>query len=309
MCYTPAELVRQASVSQPRAARCFGRGSAALWRRAFILSLYALLLTACVSSVAAQSASNAVPLSLEQVLKLSQAGVSEDLIITTIKKNGKPFDLSPDEILVLKKSGLSDTVIEFLLDPSRAYTPPAPKPPAPPPAPPLKEAPAKKYPYDPNAAHVPDEPGLYTFVKGSLAKIDIRMLLGEKEGGFLLKKGKSLAYLVGPSAKLRVPEGSSVFYIRLADGKGIEELLLVALEHKNDRREFDPGPGPKPELKPEMLKQFDSLEVGPALYRLTPAKLSAGEYLFYLSGSAEPAKGNFGKGYDFGVDAPIRERH
>jgi hypothetical protein len=309
MYYTPAELVGEASARQPRAARRFGCGSATLWGQAFTLTLYVLLLAGSVSSLAAQSASNAVPLSLEQVLKLSQAGVSEDLIITAIKKNGKPFDLSTDEILVLKKSGLSDTVIEFLLDPSRPYTPPAPKAPEPPPTPQPKPVPAKKYPDDPNAARVPADPGLYTFPKGSLAKVDVRMLLGEKEGGFLLKKGKSLAYLVGPSAKLRVSEGAPVFYIRLAEGKGIEELLLVTLEHKNDRREFDPGPGPKPELKPEMLKQFDSLEVGPALYRLTPAKLSAGEYLFFLSGSAEPAKGNFGKGYDFGVDAPIREKH
>jgi hypothetical protein len=275
----------------------------------FTLSLYVLLVAASVSRLAAQSTPNGVPLSLEQVLKLAQAGVSEDLIITTIKKNGKSFDLSPDEILVLKKSGLSDTVIEFLLDPSRPYTPPAPKAPEPPPAPQPKPLPAKKYPDDPNAARVPADPGLYTFLKGSLAKVDIRMLLGEKEGGFLLKKGKSLAYLVGPAAKLRVTESAPLFYIRLADAKEIEGLLLVTLEHKNDRREFDPGPGPKPELKPEMLKQFDSLEVGPALYRLTPVKLSAGEYLFYLSGSAEPAKGNFGKGYDFGVDAPIREKH
>jgi hypothetical protein len=276
--------------------------------REFTLILYVLLPGASVSTVSAQSAPNGVPLSLDQVLKLSQAGVSEDLIITTIRKNGKPFDLSPDEILVLKKSGISETVIEFLLDPSRPYTPPAPKPVEQPPAPTPKPVPDKKYPDDPNTARVPTDPGLYSFLRGSPAKVDIRMLLGQKEGGFLLKKAKSLAYLVGPSAKLRVPEGVTTFYIKLAEGKGIEELLLVALERKNDRRELDPGQGPKPELKPEALRQFDSLEVGPGLYRLTPAKLSSGEYLFYLSGTAEPAKGNYGKGYDFGVDAPIREK-
>jgi hypothetical protein len=275
---------------------------------AFTLTLYVLLLGASVSSAAPQSPPNGVPLSLEQVLKLSQAGVSEDLIITAIKKNGKPFDLSSDEILELKKSGISDTVIEFLLDPSHPYTPPAPKPPEPPQTPQPKPVPDKKYPDDPNAARVPSDQGLYSFPRGSLAKVDTRMLLGEKEGGFLLKKGKSLAYLIGPSAKLRVAEVSPVFYIRLAEGKGIEELLLVALERKNDRRELNPGPGPKPELRPEALRPFDSLEVGPGLYRLTPAKLSSGEYLFYLSGTAEPAKGNYGKGYDFGVDAPIREK-
>lgn len=43
----------------------------------FTLTLYVLLMAAFVSNLAAQSAPNSVPLSLEQVLKLSQAGVSE----------------------------------------------------------------------------------------------------------------------------------------------------------------------------------------------------------------------------------------
>ena len=93
--------------------------------------------------------------------------------------------------------------------------------------------------------------------------------------------------------------------MRMPDGKGIEELLLVALDRKNDRRELDMGPpAPKPELKPETIRQFDSLEVGAGLYRLAPAALKAGEYVFFLIGTAEPPKGNYGKGYDFGLEPP-----
>ena len=137
-------------------------------------------------------------------------------------------------------------------------------------------------------------------------KVEIKVLLGEQAGPglgkVLLKKSKVIAYLVGPTSKVRVPEGTPVFYIRLPEGKAIEDLLLVALDLKNDRRELDVGPpGPKPQLKPEALRQFDSLEVGPALYRLSPVKISKGEFMFYLNGSAEPAKGNYGKGYDFGA--------
>ena len=80
-------------------------------------------------------------------------------------------------------------------------------------------------------------------------------------------------------------------------------MLLVALEKKRDRREIDMGPpGPKPELKAAALRQFDSLEVGPRLFRLSPGQLAKGEYLFYFIGSAEPAKSNLGKGYDFGIE-------
>ena len=280
-----------------------------VFRAIFTLALYVLFAWASVSPAAAQPASGAVPLSLEQVLKLSQAGVSEDLIIATIKKNGKPFDLSPDEILELRKRGVSDTVIEFLLDPTRPDTPSGPKSVAPAPTA-AKPVPAKRYPPDANASRVPADPGLYSFPQGSLIQIEIKKLLGEKEGGIvLLKKSKSIAYLLGPAAKARFPEGAPVFYLRLPEGK-IEEVLLVAMDRKSDRRELDPGPpGPKPEIKPEALRQFDSLEVGPGLYRLTPAKLAKGEYLLYLTGTAEPAKGDYGKGYDFGADAPIGEKH
>jgi hypothetical protein len=265
---------------------------------------YVLLLGASVSLTAAQPAQRTVPLSVEEVVRLTKSGVSENVIITEIKRNGKPFDLNADEILVLKKSGVSDTVINYLLDPSQPYTPPPPPKPAEAPAPP--KAPPKKYPEDANASKVPPDPGLYSFPNGSLVQSDIKILLGEGSGAskLLKKKGKATAYLVGPAAKTRVPEGNPVFYIRLPQGTGIEEVLLVALERKNDRREFEVG-----EIKPEVLRQFDPLEVGPSLYRLTPAKLNPGEYLFYLNGSAEPAKGNFGKGYDFGTGTVPEGKH
>jgi hypothetical protein len=143
--------------------------------------------------------------------------------------------------------------------------------------------------------------------------VDIKLLLGEKEGAglgkVLMKKGKVVAYMLGAAAKTRVIEASPVFYLRLAEGKGIEEVLLVMLEKKNDRRELAMGPpGPKPELKPETMRQFDALEVGAGLFKVTPANLAKGEYLFYLMGSAEPAKGNYGKGYDFSVQPPQAEK-
>jgi hypothetical protein len=35
-------------------------------------------------------------------------------------------------------------------------------------------------------------------------------------------------------------------------------------------------------------------------------KLTKGEYMFFLLGSAEPPKGSYGKGYDFGIETPQR---
>jgi len=67
-------------------------------------------------------------LTIEEVLRLSKAPVADELIIARVKRNGKAFDLNTDEILVLKKSGVSETVIKYLLDPSLPYSTPAPAP-------------------------------------------------------------------------------------------------------------------------------------------------------------------------------------
>jgi hypothetical protein len=118
-----------------------------------------------------------------------------------------------------------------------------------------------------------------------------------------MKKGKTIAYLIGPASRTRSKCPAPVFYARLPEGKEIEELLLVTLSEKNGRRELNTGSsGSKLQLKPEQMRPYESLEVGPRLFRLTPPKLDTGEYLFLFLGSADPTKGIYGKGYDFGVD-------
>jgi hypothetical protein len=234
------------------------------------------------------------------VVKLTRAKFSEDIIITKIKKNGKPFDLSTEELLDLKKEGVTENVIKYLLDPSLPYIPPAaPSPKIAPQAAP--GAPLKQYPADSFASLVPQEPGLYSFLTNSLSKVDLKFLLGNEEAKTLMKKAKTIAYLVGPTSGTHVNTPSPVLYVRLPEGKEIEELVLVSLTVKNGRREILFAA--KQELKAEDMRQRSVLEVGPKLYRVTPAKLDPGEYLFFFIGSAEPPKGIFGKGYDFSVNA------
>jgi hypothetical protein len=283
--------------------------------RALLLSLLSMALTAVLVGLqGAQTLGSTAPLSVEEVVKLSHTELSEEVIVTKIKKNGKAFDLSTEELLELKKSGVSDNIIKFLLDPSQPYIPP-PLPPvlgpgpepssASPPKPPMQ---VKKYPADVNASKIPPEPGLYLFPKDALTKIDLKMLLGVKHGAglgkVLLKKGKTVGYLVGPIAKTRMPDMAPIFYLRLLEGKAIEEVVLVAMVGKGDRREIELGSGQKEQLNTAAMRQFDSLEVGPRLFRISTSKLDKGEYLFFLVGSAEPTKDNYGKGYDFGIDAP-----
>src|SRR5215467_8447735 len=252
------------------------------------------------------------PLSLEEVVKQVKNGLSEELIITKIKKNAKAFDLNTEEVLELKKAGVSENIIKYLLDPSQPYTALATPLAEPGSGSPSKPSgPVKQYPQDPYAARVPPDAGLYHFTQESPLRVDIKMLLGAKQGPglakVLMKKAKVIAYLVSPSAKTRISEASPTFYMRLPEGKGIEEVVLVALIRKNDRREVAMESGAKQELNAGSMRPFDSLEVGARLFKITTSRLDKGEYLFFLVGSAEPPKGNYGKGYDFGIEqtAPI----
>jgi len=260
----------------------------------------------------AQAPASVPPLTVEEVVKLWKTSVPEDLIITMIKRNAKPFNLSTEEVLELRNVGLSDNIVKYLLDPSQPYNPPAAPAaaavpagaPTGPPKPPRIFAP------DAHAAQVPSDLGLYRFSDGVFVKTDIKLLLGEQQGAgvgkVLMKKGKAIGYLLGPTAKTRINEPTPVFYLRPPEGKGIEEVVLVAFEQKKTRREIEIGQTlDKQELKAEAMRPFDPLEVGPRLFRITVTdKLTKGEYLFLLLGSAEPPKGSYGKGYDFGVDAP-----
>lgn len=243
-------------------------------------------------------------LTVEEVLRRTRAGISEDLIIAAVKKNGKAFDLNTDEILDLKKYGVSDTVVKYMLDPSQPYSPPPT---------PVTLKPEKKYPSDPVASRIPPDPGLYIPSSAGVAAVELRVLLGaEAPKGFMKKKGKSTAYLLGASAKARLSIPPGPFYLRMPDGKQIEEVLLLSLTPIRGRRELDLGPaGAKQQYSPADIHSFESLEVGAKLYRIDVSKLRSGEYLIFFIGSADPSKGVYGKGYDFGVDpqpAALNER-
>jgi len=86
---------------------------------------------------------------VDSVIQLVKSGMSEDLIIKSLKKTNKATDLSPADMVKLKQAGVSDNIIGVMLDPTSTPAPaaaapaPAPAPAAaPPPAPEPAPAPA-----------------------------------------------------------------------------------------------------------------------------------------------------------------------
>ena len=70
-------------------------------------------------------------LSILDVIRMSQAGVSDSLIVAKIDQSYSYFGLSAEEIIDLRLSGVSDPVIEHILwrgSPSRVASAPAPTP-------------------------------------------------------------------------------------------------------------------------------------------------------------------------------------
>lgn len=86
---------------------------------------------------------------VDSVVQLVKSGMSENLIIKTLQRQNKPIDLSPADLVKLKNAGVSENIINVMMDPSSA---PAPAPvAAPTPAPAAQPAPAP-------AAYTPPPP-------------------------------------------------------------------------------------------------------------------------------------------------------
>jgi uncharacterized protein YcfJ len=59
-------------------------------------------------------------LSVLDVIRMSQAGISDDLIMTKMDQTGSYYDLSASEIIDLTRSSVSERVIAYMLRPSRS---------------------------------------------------------------------------------------------------------------------------------------------------------------------------------------------
>lgn len=63
------------------------------------------------------------PLQVDDVLRLHLAGVSEDIIVSEIIVTETVFYLTPDEIIRLKEAGVSDRLLQFMIDTARPQEP------------------------------------------------------------------------------------------------------------------------------------------------------------------------------------------
>jgi hypothetical protein len=76
--------------------------------------------TGATSTAAATTAKDAkLPYGVEDVLKMSRAQVSDDVIATYIQNTGTIYSLGPNDIVYLKDQGVSDRIVNTMLDQRR----------------------------------------------------------------------------------------------------------------------------------------------------------------------------------------------
>jgi hypothetical protein len=71
------------------------------------------------------------PLGLADIKALARAGVGDDIIISQIRNSHTVYRLSTADIIDLKDSGVSNRVIDFMINTPSLYPPPPPPRPAP----------------------------------------------------------------------------------------------------------------------------------------------------------------------------------
>jgi len=84
-----------------------------------------------------------LPPGVQDVVKLTKAGLSEKIILSKVKQDGASYNLTADQIIYLKNQGVPESVIDALVQGAPAGAPPAPaSAPSAPPPPPLQAEPA-----------------------------------------------------------------------------------------------------------------------------------------------------------------------
>src|SRR5690242_19670186 len=85
-------------------------------RNAIRYVLGVVLILACAGIVSAQKTDNEGPLTNAAVLKLVKAGFKEKTIIAIVNARPPAFDLSPDSMIGLKRSGVHENIILAMLN-------------------------------------------------------------------------------------------------------------------------------------------------------------------------------------------------
>jgi hypothetical protein len=246
------------------------------------LRYFVLILCVCAAPSARGQELNK-RLTNQSVIEMVSLGLSDDLIIAKIRSmtdaDDLKFDTSVDGLKALKDGKVSDAVIKVMINP------------APPPAPVIAAASAISV--DPNLP--PPEVGVYWKNGATFILIQGQAISQAKAGGRAASyftygaRGQHWdATLNGPTSKNIVKDRRPLFYFYVPEGTDASDYVLLKLEKKSDRREFQVGSfggisGGKSGVKKDKEVAFRADHVGIRIYKVTlDAEFKPGEYAFFM---------------------------
>jgi hypothetical protein len=246
-----------------------------------------LLLLSCVAWTQQMSHR----LNNQDVIDMAALGLSDDIIIAKIHSATKPedlaFDTSTQGLKALKAGNVSDAVIKVMISP--AGGPVA----APAPAPVAAGSAITPVPSDPSLP--PQEIGVYWKDGYAFQRIESEIVSQAKVGGragsmftYGMRSEHWDAYINGSTSKNRVRERRPMFYFYVPDGASAADFILIKLQKKGNRREFQIGSfggltGGKSGVKRDKEVPYRAEHVAVRTYRVTlDEDLKPGEYAFFM---------------------------
>ena len=239
------------------------------------------------------------PMNNDSIIKLVKAGLSEDLIITTVNASPGNYDTSTNGLISLKGAGASDKVISAILLKSSGAVSPAP----------ASVAPSM------TSAGLPagiDDIGVYFKDKKGAWTPLMPEVVNFKTGGVMksiasagIVKGDVNGHIQGARAKM-VLTFPVVLAVYTPEGTAITEYQLLRLHPNSDSREFRSVTGGVMHVSggaTRDLIDFHTDKLASRLYQLTiESTLGKGEYGLLPPGAVGSSNmGSNGKIYSVSV--------
>jgi hypothetical protein len=261
-----------------------------------LVALLVAYLVAVVPVEAQQGIGNA------DIIKMQSAGLSENIIISTINTQPAAYDTSTDGLLTLKKAGVSDTVVAAIISRNAA----------------MKSGVA-----NPAGTNLPsaapagpppgvDEVGVYYRDKNKAWRPIPSEIVNTKSGGVLksiasdgIVKGDTNGHIKGAESPTKLTTGTSIL-IFMPETYSANDYILVKLHRNSNNREFRAVTGGVFHSSGGASKdriEFGSQKLAPHVYALTFAiPLSPGEYGIIPPGATATSNlAAAGKIYSFSI--------
>lgn len=249
----------------------------------------------CLSALSAQVPDE--PLTNSGILRLAEAGYDVAFLTRLISAANCEFDTTVTGLVELRRKGLSQRLIRHMIERNAQLN--------------GEEAPGAGA-----AARPKTEEASAWYLDGGARRerLDARMLAQDKLSGHLaavltmgIKPLRLKAYLLGSTARTRIRTSTPLFDIGVPEGVSIEELVLVRMESRKDRREVEVASagvygGRRTGLRLSSVVPIEHRALAGGRYQVRPSwALAPSEYFFYWVGSADHARNVAGRGFDFAI--------